>query len=474
MGSYTTFSSQNLVHQRLNRTIDDLDSVYSKINSVLHEDLYPLQKDSYHFIGKMLKQLTASDRKSFAFANTLFKSVYRSEVTSAGSGHFAFLFGLAFAKQLLRTQSLEQNEAVAYKELERTLEYLKSQLRASVRVADPTDVRRMIGVCCDSDPVLAEAIWEALQLAGLEGKIFIENGRQSNFIVELKEGYNFDLKPFPYLLKANSWNAYDCKMLVVDGLVEKVSEIDHLLMENFKTKQAMCIIAHGFSEEVVATLKANQDRGTLDIQPVRIPPDVGSLNVANDIAVVCGGTPISAMKGDLLTFVKYDEMPVVDVVRLTDHLCVIENAKSRAAVSDQIRYILEKRQSYFLHEEVQELFDKRMHSLVSNAVNIHLPEAPMNKLDEQRIKIDLSLRMAKTVLDHGIVQFPKVVQELLAKPMTGTGEVGRCFRAAIAETAERVDANKNTSTLSALIGCDLAAREVLMFLTASGMVEITS
>jgi hypothetical protein len=115
-----------------------------------------------------------------------------------------------------------------------------------------------------------------------------------------------------------------------------------------------------------------------------------------------------------------------------------------------------------------------MRSLVSNAVNIHLPEAPTNKLDEQRIKIDLSLRMAKTVLDHGIVKFPEVVKELLVIPMAETGEVGRCFREALLKTVQGLDPNKNTSTLSALIGCDLAARNILMFLTASGMVEITS
>lgn len=474
MGTYTTFIAQDEVQQELIGTIDDLDSLYTKINCVLHEDLYPLQKDSYHFIGKMLKQLTTQNRKSVAFANILFKTVYRSEVTSAGSGHIAFLFGLAFAKQLLKTQSLTSNESIAAQELNQALEYLKSQLRASVKVARPVDIKDVIDVSCDSDDVLASAIWEALQLAGLEGKIFVENGRQSNFVVELKEGYNFDLKPFSYMLKHNSWNAYNCKMLVVDGLVEKVSEIDHLLTENFKTKQSMCIIAHGFSEEVVATLKANQERGMLDIQPVRIPPDVGSLNVANDVAVVCGGTPVSAMKGDVITFVKYDELPVVDHIRLTDHLCVIENAKSRSAVSEQIRFILEKRQTYFLHEEVQELFDKRMRSLVSNAVNIYLPEAPTNKQDAQRVKIDSALRMVKTVLDHGIVNFPDVVQDLLDMPWTETTEVGRCFKQALLQTAQQLDPNKNTSTLSALMGCDLTAKNILMFFTASGMVEIIS
>lgn len=474
MGFYTTFTAQNKLHNRLIHTIEDLDSVYSKINLALHEDLYPLQKDSYHFIGKMLTHLGKSDRQSQAFTSTLFKSVYRSEITSAGSGHVAFMFGLAFAKQLLRTDLISKNEAQAHRELEQATEYLKSQLRASSEPAGPEDVRQTIKDSCGRDDVLATAIWEALHLAGVEGKIFVENGRQDNFIVEHKEGYNFNLKPFSFMLKSKSWDAYDCKVLVVDGLVEKVSEIDQLLTETFKTKQTMCIIAHGFSEEVVATLKANQERGLLDIQPVRIPPDVGSLNVANDIAVVCGTTPVSAMKGDVLTFVKYAGLPVVDHIRLTDHLCVIENSKTRAAVSEQIRSILQKRQTYFLHEEVQELFDKRMRSLVSNAVNIYLPNAPTNKQDEQRIKIDLSLRMTKTMLNNGIVNLAQVTSEFLAMPMQECGEIGRCFRAALQETAKVASLNKNTSTLSVLMGCDLAAKNILMFLTASGMVETVS
>lgn len=473
MGTHSTFLAQETFHSHLLDAIEHIESLYSKINLILHEDLYPLKKDSYHFIGKMLKQLASDDQSSKAFAATLFKSVYRGEVTSAGSGHIAFLFGLAFARHLLRANLKGKNEAKLHAELNQAVEYFKSQIEALAVPAGPEDIRKVISASCAQDEMLATAVWEALQLAGVEGKIFIENGRQDNYVIEHKEGYNFNLKPFGFLLNGpnNTWEARDCKMLVVDGLVEKVSELDHLLTKSLETKQSMAIIAHGFSEEVAATLKANQDRGLLDIQAVRIPSDIDSLNIANDIAVVCGTLPVSAMKGDMLVFVKYDELPVVERVRLTTQLCTIENSKTRAAVSDQIRSLLQKRQNYYLHEEVQELFDKRMRSLVSNAVNIYLPNMPANKLDAQRIKIDVALRQTKTVLNNGVVNFSDLVSSYLASPIQGSGEVGDCFRKALAETALMRKHIENTSTLSALIGCELTSKNVLMLLAASGFVS---
>jgi hypothetical protein len=471
MGLKTTFLAQDQLHSQLLETIEDIESIYSKINLILHEDLYPLKKESYHFIGKVLTRLGKDTRVTQAFTSMLFRSAYRGEVTSAGSAHIAFLFGLHFAKQIIRSNLINTNEAKLKGDLEDTIEYFKNHLRASTEFPGPDNLQGVVKACCSDDEVLAHAVWEALQLAGVEGKIFVENGRQSNYVVELKEGYNFNLRPFDFMLKNKTWEMRDCKMLVVDGLVEKISEIDQLLNNCLNTKQPMVIFAHGFSEEVAATLKINQEKGLLDVQPVRIPSDVDSLNVANDIAVVCGTSPVSAMKGDMVVFVKYDELPTVDRVRLSKHQCSIENSKTRLAVSEQIRALLEKRQSYLLHEEVQELFDKRMRSLVSNTVNVHLPNMPANKLDAQRVKIDVALRQAKAMLNHGIVDFNKIGKKFLLSQTQTCSDLDRCFRAALTETIQQYH-ETFTPTLSALLGCALSSKDVLMFLTASGVVKI--
>ena len=468
METNTTFLPQKALHQQLLLEIENIDIIFSKIDLVLNEDLYSLEKDSYHFVAKMLMQLTNNNRSSKTFAASLFQDVYRTEITSASAGYIAFMFGKSFAKYLIQSDIKNKNTTELQNELKVAVEYFKRLLVEFTKISRVEDVRNIIIACCGADDDLATAIWEALQLSGLEGKIFIENGKQDHYIVEYKEGYVFDLNPFGFMLTNNKkWEAYDCKVLIVDGLVEKISELDHILTKNLETKQPMAIIAHGFSEEVVATLRANQERNILNIQPIRIPPDIDSLNVANDISVVCGTLPISIMKGDMLVFTKYEDLPTVDSIKLQEKQCVFENQNTKAAVSMQIQSLLEKRLNHQLHEEVQNLFDKRMRSLVNNGVTIYLPNMPVNKQDEQRVKIDTTLRQIKTILNNGIVDSKEIASSIKTK--TNKNNIESCFYKALLDTFSKKD--QRVSPLSAFIGCNLASKTVLLFLMSSGLVE---
>lgn len=476
MTNNSTFIEQTQLHKELSTGINNIDSIYSKINFILHEDLYPLDKDSYHFIGQLLKKLAPGDRTVRALASTLFKSCYQSELLSAGGANIAYLFGITVASELVKTPMVGENIQEILAAFDGYIEQNKKQFETGSTIATMNDLRRVVDTSCGLDRVLASAIWEALELAGLEGRIFVENGRQDNYFIELKEGYNFKLKPFKFMLQNNSWERRNCKVLIVDGLVEKVSEIDHLLTKSLETKIPMVVVAHGFSEEVAATLKANQERGLLDIQPVRIPSDIDALNIVNDIAVVCGTLPISSMKGDLIVFTKYEDIPLVDRVRLGETECSIENSKTRAAVSAQAKSILEKRQAYFLHEEVQELFDKRLRSLVSNTVLLHLPNASATKNDERRVKIDISLRQIKTILNYGTInlqiEMERTKDHLLFTSKTNNN-VDQFFVRLTNSFSERLQREKIeiVPTISAISGMMLAGKAVLLLMTSSGFVK---
>ena len=474
----TTFSKREDLYEKLSTGIIDIDSIYSKINFILHEDLYPLKKDSYHFIGQLLKKIAPTNRSTRAWASTLFKACYQAELLSAGAANIGFLLGLSLAREIIKTPLDKENIQEVLASFESLLECLKKQIENNSTRSSESDIVDIINRSCENDQMLASVVWEAVNLAGLEGRIFVENGRQENYLVELKEGYTFRLNPFKFMLQNNEWDRRNCKVLIVDGLVEKVSELDHLLTKSLETQVPMVIIAHGFSEEVAATLKANQECGLLDIQPVRIPSDVDNLNVVNDIATTCGCLPVSSMKGDLIVFTKYEELPTIDRIRLHTSECVIENSKTRAAVAAQTRAILEKRQSYFLHEEVQELFDKRLRSLVSNSVVIYLPNSSSTKNDERRVKIDISLRQCKTILNYGTVNLLHEIQTLkdtLRFSQNSKNSIERFFLRVLDQFCEKLERENVTKvpTISALSGIMLAGKAMLLLMTSSGFVEIT-
>lgn len=476
MNIKTTFINRDDFLTEISSEIEKIESMYSKMDFILHEDLYPLKKDSYHFIGKLLKMIAPTSREIRSFVANLFKTCFQAETISAGAANLALLYGLSLSKQIIKNPLDNSSALEARKEFNALMSLYKKAIEKNSSPAEETDLKNTILKSCDREPVLTEVIWQAINLAGLEGKIFVEDGRQENYIVELCEGYNFNLKPFKFMIEG-FWDRKNCKALIVDGLVEKVSEIDHLLTKSLETKIPMIIFAHGFSEEVVATLKANQEKGLLDIQPVRIPSDIDSLNVANDISIVCGCLPVSSMKGDLILFQKYEDIKTVDRVRLTENECSIENSKTRAAVAAQVKSILEKRQSYFLHEEVQELFDKRMKSLVSNSVSIHLPNSSAIKNDERRVKIDTSLRQCKTILNYGTVNIIDVIDQTLMEAKQNIfSDTGLVFIRTLENFKKscRQEDIKHCPAISAYIGPNLSGQTTLTTLLSAGFVKITA
>ena len=174
----------------------------------------------------------------------------------------------------------------------------------------------------------------------------------------------------------------------------------------------MVVISHGFSEEVIATFITNQQRGALDIFPIRIVSDLESINTIADLSVVCETTPICSFKGDLLVFKKFEDLPEIDHIRATMKETTIENSGNKTALNDHIRALLEKRSNNSAIEDVQNLIDKRLRSMVANAVVIYLPEMTTLTRDAIRVKIDNALRASKTLLNYGVVNVKNVIDEL--------------------------------------------------------------
>lgn len=463
MNVKTTFIEREELKACINSTITKFKNLHTNSSIALSENLYPMRNDSYHFIGQMLKRFVSDNRAEQMIASEIFKSIYQAEIISAGAGYIALQFAFEFAQNLYKTSHEFVNENKIMQDYEKYIKKFHTQLSLNSKVATAKDVFGAIEKVCEDD-LLTKAVWEAIQLAGLEGRIFVENGRQDNYLVELKEGYTFNLKPFTWMLNDGTWERNECKVLVVDGLVEKVSEIDQILAKAYELKQPMVIVALGFSEEVVATLKANMDRGLLDIQPVRVPSDLNSLNVTNDIAITAGCLPVSSMKGDLITFVKWEEVPTVDKVRILTDKMIIENGRTRKAVSQQVSSLLQKRMENHEYEDIQNILDGRIRSLVSNAVEIYLPNVSSVKNDELRVKIDIALRQSKTILNYGTVDYYQAVKD------TGfDSEFEKIIYNSLKATQLH---DQRPPMLSVAMGCMLAGKAILQLYVASGFVKI--
>lgn len=463
--SHTTFRDRMAFVAELQQANSKMKELLGKIKIALSEQGYPLKKDTYHFVTKVLEPETRVERTLFML---LFHAAYQSELISSGSAYLTIRFANEFIEKLLKSPSvLESNEVELIHQFEELLDIYRNKVCSVSEIITDFAMKKEIARCCEDD-TLASAIWEALSVSGLEGKIHVEDGILPNYVVEQKSGYYFDvIKPFRFMLpQSGYWEVANPKVMLVDGVIERVSEIDKILNGAMATKIPLLLIASGFSEEVISTIKMNVDYKKFDIMPVRLTTELDSLNVINDIAVTCGSDVISTLKGQMICFTEFDSLPVVEKIRLTSKELCVENAKTRRAVSEHLRMLLEKRRSNETITDISDLIDKRIQGLISASVVLRLPNMTATKRDNTKVKIDICLRNVKTLLNHGSTNFKKITL-----PPETNNPLSNAFWAAFKAVSEEV---QELPTLSSYAGVYFVGKTILSLVTTNGLVEIVT
>lgn len=481
----TNFKSQEAFQREAQEVCETLFSQYNNHDVTLTDYLVPINAEGYHFITQLLKPPYSSKTKE-TICKLLYENIYKAELLSAGAGEMVFVATVYLIKEYLNYGIQLPPEMELKNHIDKSLEKLYYIIEESIKPSNQESIIKLIDVVCSDDLMLSQAIYEALNLSGLEGKIFLENGKQSNYVIELKEGYSFALKPYKFFLKNGSWEEKSCKVLVADGFVESVSEIDQVLMAAHDKNQPLALISQGFSEEVVATLYTNFQKKKLNVIPLRLLSDINNLNVINDIGIVCGMDPISSLKGELLTFVKFDDLPVVEKISVTEKVTSIENSSTRNEVFSQIKQLLTKREHNKLVEDVQNILDNRIKSLSPNSVVIHLPEMSSIKLDAYRIKIDIALRYCKAALNYGLINEYYFIELLSQDKLRGNNKyvskistiASNEFEKEYFETIENImyfsknlQLLKSTPTTCFYIGMTLGTKLAFMILNSAGVIQ---
>ncbi len=468
MTSTSTYADKEILHQNLKGINDSLLEKYINSRTLLTDEFYQVSHNSLHFLSKLLNNKTPTEKIYFRL---LAKTILQSENLSGGSSVVGFVFACYLLKVLLRigTFTDSNNENISRKTQEDVLSVFKTAIEKNMTPASEQDLLANIQEICDNE-LLAEVIYQAVSSAGLEGKIYVEDGKQSSYVLEKKLGYVFDVKPIKaFLTEANSsLERQGVKVLLIDGLIERVSEIDLVLTKAYQTKEPVVIVARGFSEEVVATLKVNFDKGFLNVVPVLLNSDLESINILNDLAVVCGCQIVSTLNGEMLGTMSLDDLPTVQKIRCQLGQIVIEEPKTQGQVASQIKSLLSKRTDNQNVEDIVNLLDKRIKALTSNTVTIRLPNISNIEAQTVRAKIDISLRTIKSFLGNGVVQLADITRDIEANKAVRDSDFGRAFMSALTQTTRLFP--QNLSTLSVLIGIVLMSKTILSIYTSSGVV----
>ena len=246
-----------------------------------------------------------------------------------------------------------------------------------------------------SDKLTSTMLLEAIKLSGFNGRILIEKTKNVIPSVELSRGYNFAVKS----IWPTSMKLVQPRIFVIDGYIETVSEIHHLLEAASETKEAVVLFARGMSNDVIHTLRTNFDRGTIKVAGIIVPFDIDGINTVNDISIVTGANLISSTKGDIISSLKFNEAPRIESATIYSNNVIIQESKTKRAVATQISFLRQKRNDSKV--DTGEIFNNRIKTLSPNQVVIRLPDNKDFVKSSQAI--DIALRKFKALVDFGTI-----------------------------------------------------------------------
>jgi hypothetical protein len=190
--------------------------------------------------------------------------------------------------------------------------------------------------------------------------------------------------------------------MVIDGFIESISEIHHLL-EKISSENSSCIIfVRHLSDEVRSTLILNFKRGTLDLMPIEVGFDEKTLNILNDISICCDTDIISSHKGDTISGACRKEIPSIDKIIVTGSSVKIINESNRCAIDSQIKFLKQKINN---HEEpdIVGLLKDRVSSLSSEDVKVSIGHDLLSYDRHTVEKFDKFFREIRGLIKYGVI-----------------------------------------------------------------------
>ncbi|NCA21084.1 MAG: chaperonin GroEL, partial [Crocinitomicaceae bacterium] len=192
-------------------------------------------------------------------------------------------------------------------------EVVKNLKKLSKEVgSDNSKIKQIATISANNDEAIGSLIAQAMKVVGNDGVIAIEESKTGETELEVVEGMMID-RGFksPYFVTNNSMmNAVLEKPLVFlyDGRISSTAQVLPVLQAAAVENQPLLIIAEDIEGEALALLVVNKVNNVLKVCAVKAP-DFGErrTHVLEDMAVLTGGTVVSATKGHKIDKMKKDE-----------------------------------------------------------------------------------------------------------------------------------------------------------------------
>ncbi len=285
---------------------------------------------------------------------------------------------------------------------------VKDLAKQSKQISTEDEVAQVGTISSNGDREVGDMIAQAMQKAGKEGVITVEEAKGIETELEVVEGMQFDrgyLSPYfitnPEKMLTELENPY---ILIHEKKLSGLQAMLPLLETVVQSGRPLLIIAEDVEGEALATLVVNKLRGGLKIAAVKAP-GFGDRRKAmlEDIAILTGGQVISEDLGIKLENVTLDMMGTAKKIELTkENTTVIGGSGKKKEIEgrcSQIRAQIEETTSDYDREKLQE----RLAKLAGGVAVVKVGAATEVEVKERKDLVEDALNATRAAVEEGIV-----------------------------------------------------------------------
>jgi chaperonin GroEL len=339
----------------------------------------------------------------------LVKEVAKKTDDVAGDGTTtATVLAQALVREGLRNVAAGANPMALKRGIEAAVEAVSAELSGMAKDVETREQIAATASISAADTAIGDMIAEAMDKAGKEGVITVEESNTFGLELELTEGMRFDkgyISPyFATDLERMETSFDDPYILIANSKIGNVKDVLPILEKVMQSGKPLVIIAEDVEGEALATLVVNKIRGTFKSVAVKAP-GFGDRRKAmlGDIAILTGGQVVSEEVGLKLDSVGLEMLGKARKVVVTkDETTIVDgdgDSDSIEGRKNQIRAEIEKSDSDYDREKLQE----RLAKLAGGVAVIKAGAATEVELKERKHRIEDAVRNAKAAVEEGIV-----------------------------------------------------------------------
>ena len=275
-------------------------------------------------------------------------------------------------------------------------------------VSSEEEIRHVATVSANGDEAIGALIASAVDAAGKDGAITIEESRSLQTSMDVTEGFQFGggyVSPqFVTDERRGVVDYRDCLVLVTDETLDNIDEMLPILEVVARDGRPFVIVAEEIEGQLLAALIINRMRNNMKITAIKAPRyGEERRNILEDLALVTGATLVTKDSGIRLKDVKLEHLGSAKRIEAAKrHTTIADGQTDYDELDKRIELLkgeLENTDSLHEAERVQE----RITRLSSGVAVLRIGGATEIEVTEKKHRVEDALEAVRSAQEGGIV-----------------------------------------------------------------------